>query len=319
MSNIGRRWVAFTQEQAEEGIDEAKQGTQDTRELAEGSNVLRFFPSLIEGKKPFRLVWRHFIKDLPGATGPVVFTCPRLSPGDCSERRPCAACTKFAGLSSSGNPADRQFAENWSAKQAAYWVALDRAKPNEGPGLYRIPPGLHKKILAFNSPLRGGDFCDPDGGFDIVIDRHGTGFQTKYDACVAGYGRCALAEDDTQMNAWFDLMPNIEHYAALPTDEEMHAKLGAYLHMPSPMLPQAPPPRAALPTQTAPKPPVSPPPMPAIKMPAVPTTRVVGAPPPPPPPKPAVRAVPAPPPPRAAPQQTAADMVLGQEEPTEGG
>ena len=180
----------------------------------EGKNRVRFLPPKAAGQSPFVMVNEHFI-ETPGGQK-VRFACPRLM-----EKKPCPACQQADELKRSGNPIDRDKAWSLYPKLRVYANVYDR----ENPG--------NPRILAFGKTVwnglkrirrdrdEGGDFTNPMAdGFDVIINREGTGLQTKYSVSTSR-SDSALAETDEEIDRIIQAQYDLEKYAKVLTLDEV--------------------------------------------------------------------------------------------------
>lgn len=144
--------------------------------LAVGDTTIRILPGFV-GASPFRPVAMHFIDALPGmADKTISFACPRVELQEF-----CLACQKAQQLMSTKNPVDKQRAKRISTTLQVLCNVVVR--PSTTPKVLPIGMTVWKQLKAIkNNPKLGGDFTDPtEGGYDLVINREGTGqYDTKY-------------------------------------------------------------------------------------------------------------------------------------------
>lgn len=141
-----------------------------------GRNVVRFMPPPIGQKSPFVVSYQHYV-DVPGAQGPVTFVCPRMM-----QKKPCPACQKAEELRRSGNPADAEFASRLTPRRRVFANVIDRKEPDKGVQIIAFGKQIHEQLVALRKDAdAGGDYTDPETGFDLVIERTGTGrLDTEY-------------------------------------------------------------------------------------------------------------------------------------------
>ena len=142
--------------------------------LHSGENVLRFLPAMEPGKSPFRVTALHYIKIADKTIG---FNCPKVE-----LHEHCPACAKAAELGRSGNPTDREASKKMLPKLSVMANVIDRERPEAGVQIYSFGYGVHEDLKTIKRSARaGGDFTrvGPDG-FDIVINKEGSGMQTTY-------------------------------------------------------------------------------------------------------------------------------------------
>lgn len=185
-----------------------------------GTNVYRVLPP-INGRSPFVLVHRHFVK-LPGLARPAVFNCPRLM-----AKRDCAVCRTEQRLKSTGIAADMEMAKQLYAQLNIYLNVIDRAAEELGPQKLQITKTVHKALVDIKSDTRkGGDFTNPDeDGFDIIVERTGTGQQDTRYAVAASRQSTPLHANEEQAIIWIESQADLMPLTLVPSDHEIAAML----------------------------------------------------------------------------------------------
>lgn len=213
MSNIVK-WGSYDAEAAQaEADDLAKSGGSKFFKFKVGKNLLRILPPPVGKKSPFRVVWQHSW-NVNGEFRSV--TCPRYE-----AKEPCPACTKADQLRGSTNPADQERAKDFFARRRIFANAIDREHPEEGPQVVAFGKTVHEALVALRTdPDAGGDYTHPESGFDIVIERKGTGKNdTEYKVLAA---RKSTPLGDL---TWIDQQANLEQFAKVMTPDEMRERL----------------------------------------------------------------------------------------------
>lgn len=164
------------------GDDAAKQDAKtaagrDTVEIMkfkEGRTVLRFLPPQVGKNSPFEVVWQHYIETPDGKR--LVFPCPLKT-----HRAPCPICDEANRLSKTGNPADREAAYQYWPKMRVFAEVVDLDDIGKGVQIVAFGKTIYEQLMSIRTDRRlGGDFTDPEDGFDIIVDRSGSGLQTRY-------------------------------------------------------------------------------------------------------------------------------------------
>jgi hypothetical protein len=214
MSNL-TKYADFSIEDAEEAEEElAKLGSADFFKPASGKNVVRFLPAKA-GQKTFVTVQQHFV-DMPGGKA-VSFVCPRIH-----AKRPCPACTKADKLRATGNPNDEQAARKLMPNLRVYAGIVDRKNPEAGVRVFPFGKQVYEQLLAIRKNEEGGgNFVDPGPqGFDIVIEKSGTGLNTEYKVLPA------RKESPLGNDEWLDNLPDLARYGRVDSEEELQKRLG---------------------------------------------------------------------------------------------
>lgn len=181
--------------------------------LEVGRNVVRFLPPPVGRSSPFATVYQHFL-NIPGIPDAVVFNCPRLM-----AKRTCPACAKGDKLRASGNAKDADAARDFWASRRVFAVVIDRNDEESGPKILAFGKQIHEALVAIRRDEdAGGDFTDPERGFDIVIERQGTGKNdTRYTV------RPARKSSSIGKMEGIDMQPDLRHLAKVPTMDEIRA------------------------------------------------------------------------------------------------
>jgi hypothetical protein len=212
MSNL--EYGGYEVEAAEqEDEDLSKSGSSNFMKLNVGDNVVRILPPPVGRKSPFFTAFQHFL-DLPGYDGPIVFNCPRMM-----ARQFCPACAKSDKLRSSPSKQDQDAARDFWSSRRIYVNVIDRADEDAGPKILAIGKTIHEALVAIRkSDPDEGDFTHPETGFDINIQRQGTGKNdTKYKV-VAARRSTALGDLD-----WINQQADLRAKLAVPSLDEIKA------------------------------------------------------------------------------------------------
>ena len=114
-----------------------------------------------------------------------------------------------------GNRTDRDAAYDLFPKLRVFANVLNRATPDTGPVILAFGKTIYDALMALRlDEDSGGDFTHPDTGFDITIERKGTGkMDTEYTVRPA---RRSTALTDMSL---IELQGEHAHFAA-PPDED---------------------------------------------------------------------------------------------------
>lgn len=216
------KYGEYTPEAAQQEEKDSKSaGGAGFVKLQPGKNVVRILPPAQGRTSPFRVIYQHYLR-VAGAEGPVVFVCPRQE-----AKRPCPVCKEADRLKRSGNPADRDRAGELFPSRRVFANAVDRSDPEGGVKVLVVGKTVHESLIAIRKDAdAGGDFTHPTKGFDIIIERTGTGKQdTRYTVRPAR-NSTPLSADAKQMDEWLSSMRDLEEHARVLDQEELEAKLG---------------------------------------------------------------------------------------------
>lgn len=209
------QYESYTVEDAEENEQELSKGSSEFMKLAVGRNVVRVLPA-VPGRKVFKVVSQHYL-DVSGMDSAAVVVCPRLM-----NKEECLICSKVEELRRSGNPTDKKLADRMYARKRVYCNVIDRKEPEAGPKVLNFGKSIQDQINKIRKdPDGGGDFADPINGFDLIIERTGTGpTDTEYTVLPAR-AVSRLTKDTETANAWISNSADLEHYGNLMTLEQM--------------------------------------------------------------------------------------------------
>lgn len=224
MSNLAK-YGSFSLDVAQREAEESERASTgaDFFKPPPGECVIRLLPPKIGRSSPFRVVYQHFI-EIPGASSSVSFTCPRMqAKTDRVPARGCPACAKADELRERGHPTAYEMAGNFLPRRRIFANIVFRGDPERGVLIFPFGKQIHDQLLALRSNKdAGGDFCDPLNGFDVVINRTGTGLKTEYKVFPARK-LSPLCEDEETANAWLESMHDLDRFARIPTEEELRA------------------------------------------------------------------------------------------------
>ncbi len=212
------KYGSYDLEEAQKEKEALEAGGADFMKLKVGRNVVRILPPAVGQRTPFKVVYQHFI-DLPGKK--LVFVCPRFE-----AKRACPVCQKADQLKGSSAKADQDAASDFFARRRVYCNAIDRGEPDKGPQVLAFGKTVHEQLVALRADEdAGGDFCNPEEGFDIIIERSGTGKNdTKYVVRPAR-STSALHPNAAVMQEWIDTQKNLNLLAKPPSPEELETML----------------------------------------------------------------------------------------------
>lgn len=202
-----------------EAATEERQGMESSggtewMKLKPGRNVVRVLPPPMGKRSPFRTIYQHFISS---PTGPIVFVCPRLE-----QKQPCPACQKAEELRGARNEEDQRLANELFARRRVFCNVIDRAEPEKGPKVLGFGKTVHEQLIALREDEdAGGEFTHPLSGFDIIIERAGTGKNdTKYSVRPAR-NSSQLHDEGSVMQTWIDTQRNLDQFARVPSWDEL--------------------------------------------------------------------------------------------------
>lgn len=220
MGNIVKHGT-FTVDAAEKEQQEIQSGGSFVK-LPAGKTTIRVFPPATGQNLPWVKVHEHFIKP-PGAQRAAIFACPRVT-----AKAHCPACAMADKLNSSGNQADRDLAWEWRPKIRAYMKVVLRKEPEKGVQVLPVGKTILEKLISIRKDEdAGGDFTDLKQGFDLIVDRTGTGKNdTEYNV-LPSRKITPLTADPDEMDAWLEQADQIDlnRYARVKSSEDIQSEL----------------------------------------------------------------------------------------------
>jgi|6_EtaG_2_1085325.scaffolds.fasta_scaffold108070_2 hypothetical protein len=209
MSNIVQ-YNEWTMEAAAKELSQVTRSSnnKEIMKLTVGRNVVRFLPMTDEMPSPFQVIWQHFVQT---DDKPIVFPCPWRM-----DQQRCPICDEGNRLSRTGNSTDRDSARRLWPSMRVFANVISRAAMEGGPKILAMPRTVYEELISIRTDSdAGGDFTHPESGFDIIIERTGTGLSTRY--------RVSTARTDSKLEnmEWIEQQHDLARFAALPTRDMM--------------------------------------------------------------------------------------------------
>ena len=125
-----------------------------------------------------------------------------------------------------GNPADRELAYDTSAKFRVYCNVINRKEPEKGPQILPIGKMIYEQLLTIRKDEdAGGNYSDPLNGFDIIIERKGTGKNDTEYAVHGSRKQSPLHTDAAQVEEWINTQADLARFARSRSYEELLASI----------------------------------------------------------------------------------------------
>ncbi len=207
----------FTVEAAT-NLETSVKGPKAFLKLPEGKTVIRILPPKPGQANPFAEVRQHYVK-LP--TGNASFNCPKYA----ATPRACPVCAQFNTLNASPHKADKERAKQFSPKPRIFVNVLVRAQESPGPKILGFGSKMLKEFMRFMKDSDWGNFTHPVTGYDFAITKSGQMMETEYGVSTTSKGKSPLSNDPQQVKDWIAAQHDLSKWVAIPTDEEINAKL----------------------------------------------------------------------------------------------
>ncbi len=165
--------------------------------LAEGPNRLRILPGRLGQQSPFYEVWLHYIKN---PSNPNAKSRPVPCPNKMHNRN-CVVCNKVSELYRSDTEAAKVLAKSLKVSNRALCNVVNLADAEKGVQFLELNKTLYEQLLTALDPgddgYPGEDYTHPTKGFNITIERTGTGPQnTRYSAPKIARTATAIANTE---------------------------------------------------------------------------------------------------------------------------
>jgi hypothetical protein len=151
----------------------------------------------------------------------VQFACPEKHLAKEDWRACVYGCQEARRLYKTGSKADEERAKSLYPKLRAYMNVIDRADVEAGVKVLGVPKTVLSQLLGiFRNPVSGGNFLSVETGFDIVINKRGSGLKTVY---TCGASRVARKLENLE---WLNQRQELfEKFLVVPSDKEIDAKI----------------------------------------------------------------------------------------------
>lgn len=161
----------------------------------EGLNTIRIMPAVGSMDAFFVQVGVHVLTE----DGKKREYCPaEITDG----QEPCPICEAVNTLYKAGDAASKAMAKQLR-KQRTFWMnIIDRGNESAGPLIFTPGVKIFGQLANLVNDPDYGDVVDPDNGFDLVIDRKGTGMDTEYD--VRARRNPSTLGDDESVESWMN-------------------------------------------------------------------------------------------------------------------
>ena len=157
---------------------------------AAGRTRVRFLPGWNGARLPFITLLQH---NVGSGQDFRTYVCPR-TPG--IDKEECPFCDMSQFLKRQPNEIQQQIGKDMHARPSNVWNLIVRGKENEGIKQYGTPVSVFTPLLAYAvNQVEWPDFLSITNGFDVEIERTGSGFNTKYALLVSSSVRTPLLRD----------------------------------------------------------------------------------------------------------------------------
>ncbi len=201
----------WTHEQMEKESSEMSTGG-DFWKAPVGNTTVRLLPPKLGWKSPFTIQHQHFVP-VPGAANKIIFSCPRMH-----LQQKCLVCLKADQLEESGNSKDVRMAKELRPNKRMLANAVVNVTKEGGGKLvvWTFGKTVYDQMRAIReSEEGGGNFLDPIKGFNLVVNRVGSGRDdTEY--------KVIPARNATRLGnmEWIEMQEDLSKLVRIPTVEQ---------------------------------------------------------------------------------------------------
>jgi hypothetical protein len=155
---------------------------------------------------------------MPGASGKTQSViCAKLE-----AKQPCLVCAKVDELRQSQAKADQAAANDLFARRRVFCNVIDRNDEESGPKILAFGKTVHEQLLALRTdPKGGGNYVHPEDGFDVIIERKGTGKNDTEYTVRGDRNSSPLGPSVEVMQEWIDTQENLNSLAMLPSADKV--------------------------------------------------------------------------------------------------
>jgi len=132
----------------------------------------------------------------------------------------CPICEEVGRMIKSNNPDEVRKAEDMRVQLRILYNIIDMDDINSGVQVFSSGPKIFRDILSFFADPDWGDLTDPINGYDIVIERQGSGFNTRYNV------RPRKNPSPIPNPDLLDLLQDLDQFVQLPNSDAVKDALG---------------------------------------------------------------------------------------------
>ena len=176
-----------------------------------GKSVIRILPEVGDMEAFFQPVGRHNLT----ADGKKMIYCPEFtSEGEL----PCPVCELVDELYKAGDVASKKLAKQLGRRRSFWMNIIIRGSEGKGPQIFTPGVQVMGELAAIIEDPDYGLIYDPDTGFDITVERTGTGLETEY-SVRARRNPSPLSSESSEIEDWLSKARDVS-YVELTDDPE---------------------------------------------------------------------------------------------------
>jgi hypothetical protein len=170
----------------------------ETYRVNQGDNAFRILPATWDEYDHYG--YDIFVHSYVGSNSSTYLCLRKMG-----KAKTCPICEAAEEAASAGDKEAEK--ELRVTHRVAMWV-IDRQKESEGPKLYSMPWSQDRDIAALCMVKKGKGksllIDHPDAGFDVLIQRSGTKFNTRYFGLAIDRESTPISDDQRQQDKWIE-------------------------------------------------------------------------------------------------------------------
>ena len=178
-----------------------------------GPNKIRILPGWVTEQPilPFVALAQHFL----GGEEKKSYTCPATPGID----RDCPICKVARLMKRKPSDVEQELGKAISARHVYLWNVIVRGKEGDGVKVLSAAGSAHKEILGYAADdANWPNFLDLERGADIILEKTGTGLQTRYAIRIATPSTPVL-RNLAESYKLFEAAPDLIQFLKAETDE----------------------------------------------------------------------------------------------------
>ncbi len=167
--------------------------------LKDGANVVRVLPPWSDECVPYKQAAFHY-----GVVQKRALACPKKMHGN-----DCPICDEVDRLFATGDKRDEEEARQFMSKWRVFYNVIDRSDEAAGVQVLGVGNSIHERVTSFFADPDYGDISNIDDGTDVVIDKTGSGFNTRYTTSCKR-NATPLSDHDDDIDEWLDSLVDLD-------------------------------------------------------------------------------------------------------------
>lgn len=106
--------------------------------------------------------------------------CPKKTEAEFGGNKPCPICELVSKLYKTGDPDDKEMAQDLASTKRFFLNALDLDDPAAGVQILAVGVTVFKQVLSWITHPDYGDITDPEAGYNLILTKKGKNRDTEY-------------------------------------------------------------------------------------------------------------------------------------------